>query len=307
MQEMSNEINIKNLLVSGAHFGSKTSEWHPKSRPYIYGIRNGVYIIDLETTVEMWRVTREFVVSTVASGGEVLFVGTKHNVSEVIKQEAERCGALYVNQRWLGGTLTNFKVIAKSLEKLKSLEEFIKKAEESKEEIRITKLELSRMHKEVEKLKRCIGGLRKLKFTFDAKGEVKVVLPKIIFITDTHKEELAVREARRLRIPIVALTDTTTNPEIVDYPIPTNDDSTKGLSLFTRAMADAVEEGNRLKALQELTALGQEMQPEAYANPTEPFLAEVPVKQIEEEKARKDSRNKLRNKELIVETKLRKN
>jgi small subunit ribosomal protein S2 len=307
MQEMSNEINIKNLLVSGAHFGSKTSEWHPKSRPYIYGIRNGVYIIDLETTVELWKRAREFVVATVAAGGEVLFVGTKHNISETIKQEAERCGALYVNQRWLGGTLTNFKVIAKSLEKLKSLEDFVKKAEEAPGEIRITKLELFRMHKEVEKLNRCIGGLRKLKFTFDAKGEVKVVLPKIIFITDTHREDLAVKEARRLRIPMVALADTTTNPEIVDYPIPTNDDSTKGLALFTRAMADAVEEGNRLKALQELTALGQEIQPEAYATVEKPFLEEVPAEQIEREKERKDKRNKFKNKDLVVETKLRKN
>lgn len=302
MFEMSNEISIKNLLVSGAHFGSKTADWHPKSKPFIYGIRNGVYIIDLETTVEMWKKAREFVVSTVAAGGSVLFVGTKDNISECVKVEAERCGALYVNQRWLGGTLTNFGVIARSLEKLTKLEEFVAKIEASAGSIKITKLELSKMHKEIQNLNRCIGGLRKLKFSFNADGKVIADLPKCIFITDTHKEELAVLEARRLRIPMVALADTTTDPEIVDYPIPTNDDSTKGLSLFTRAMADAVEEGNKLRALTELVALGQE----AEADPAVPFIEEVTAEQIEGEKARKEqSKAKHKDKNLVVETKLR--
>lgn len=223
-------VSMKMLLESGVHFGHQTNRWNPKMKPYIFGARNGIYIVDLQQTVQLFDVAYDFVVETVASGKKLLFVGTKRQAQESIKSEAERSGMPYVNQRWLGGMLTNFSTIKKSIDRLNKLDEMF----ESERVQAFPKKEIMKLQKEREKLQKVLGGIRSMER-----------LPGAVFIIDPKRELIAVREARRLSIPIVAITDTNCDPDDIDYIIPGNDDAIRAIKLFSSKMADAVEEGLR--------------------------------------------------------------
>jgi len=225
-------VTMKELLEAGVHFGHQTRRWNPKMEPYIFGSRNGIHIIDLQKTVQLMDVAYEFIRDTVAEGKTILFVGTKKQAQEAIYEEATRCGMFYVNHRWLGGTLTNFHTIRKSIEKLKRLE----RLEESPESQGLTKKELIKLTKKREKLRRNLGGIKDME-----------ELPGAIFIVDPKREEIAVREARKVGIPIVAIVDTNCDPDLIDYVIPGNDDAIRAVRFFSSKIADAVLEGKRLR------------------------------------------------------------
>jgi len=225
-------VTMKELLEAGVHFGHQTRRWNPKMEPYIFGSRNGIHIIDLQKTVQLMDVAYEFIRDTVAEGKTILFVGTKKQAQEAIYEQATRCGMFYVNHRWLGGTLTNFHTIRKSIEKLKRLE----RLEESPESQGLTKKELIKLTKKREKLRRNLGGIKDME-----------ELPGAIFIVDPKREEIAVREARKVGIPIVAIVDTNCDPDLIDYVIPGNDDAIRAVRLFSSKIADAVLEGKRLR------------------------------------------------------------
>jgi len=222
---------MKQLLESGVHFGHQTRRWNPKMKPYIFGERNGIYIIDLKKTVPMLREAYNFVRDTVAQGGSVLFVGTKKQAQETIQEEAARCNMPYVNQRWPGGMLTNYQTIRKSLEQMFELE----RLEESGEiELRVKK-ERNTMMKEKARLQKFLGGIRNMNG-----------LPTVLFIADCRKERIAIAEANKLKIPVVAIVDTNCDPDIVDYIIPANDDAIRAVRLVTSKMTEAVQEGKQL-------------------------------------------------------------
>ncbi len=228
---MAININMKQLLESGVHFGHQTRRWNPKMKPYIFGERNGIYIIDLKKTVPMLREAYNFVRDTVAQGGSVLFVGTKKQAQETIQEEAARCNMPYVNQRWPGGMLTNYQTIRKSLEQMFELE----RLEESGEiELRVKK-ERNTMMKEKARLQKFLGGIRNMNG-----------LPTVLFIADCRKERIAIAEANKLKIPVVAIVDTNCDPDIVDYIIPANDDAIRAVRLVTSKMTEAVQEGKQL-------------------------------------------------------------
>jgi small subunit ribosomal protein S2 len=224
-------ITMRQLLEAGVHFGHQTKRWNPKMRPFIFGARNGIHIIDLQHTVKLFNRAYNFIVSTVAQGDPVLFVGTKKQAQEVIQEEAKRCGQFYVTNRWLGGTLTNFKTVKGSIERLRSIE---KMAEDGTFE-RITKKEVLQLERERIKLEKSLGGIKNMG-----------TLPGALFIIDPKKEHIAVEEARRLEIPIVAITDTNCDPDLIDYVIPGNDDAIRAIKLFTSKIADAVIAGARI-------------------------------------------------------------
>ena len=227
---MAANISMKLLLESGVHFGHQTNKWNPKMKPYIFGARNGIYIIDLQQTVELFNVSYNFIVDTVASGKEVLFVGTKKQAQESIKAEAERAGMPYVNQRWLGGMLTNYKTIKKSIDRLNTLDKMF-----DDESINaFPKKEIMQLKKEREKLEKILGGIRRMKG-----------LPGALFIVDPKKENIAVHEARKLEVPLVSIVDTNCDPDEIDYIIPGNDDAIRAIKLFSMKVADAVLEGKR--------------------------------------------------------------
>jgi len=226
------DVTMKNLLEAGVHFGHQTSRWNPKMKPYIFGARNGIYIIDLQQTVKLFRDAYNFVRDLTAQGGQMLFVGTKKQAQDAIREEAERCGAFYVNTRWLGGMLTNFQTIKQSIERLKKLEEMLEDAQVAEA---LTKKELQGMRHEREKLLSSLGGIKGLR-----------KLPDALFVIDPKKEEIAVREANRLSIPVVAVVDTNCDPDVIDWKIPGNDDAIRAIRLFTAAIADAVLEGKVL-------------------------------------------------------------
>jgi len=221
-------VTVKQLLESGAHFGHQTSRWHPRMKRYIFTKRNGIHIIDLEQTVSMLSRAYEFVKQTAASGGKILFVGTKRQAQEAIVEEANRCGMFYVNQRWLGGTLTNFATIQKRIDYLVRLEDQQERGEFS----RLPKNEVMRLEKEIARLNRLIGGFKEM-----------TELPAAIFIVDITKEKAALAEANRVGIPVVAIADTNCDPTDIDYPVPTNDDAIKAIRLICSRIADAVLEG----------------------------------------------------------------
>lgn len=223
------EISMKQLLEAGVHFGHQTSRWNPKMKPYIFGARNGIHIIDLQQTVSMFKDLETAVRNLAESGGNVLFVGTKKQAHEAIKEEAERCGMFYVHNRWLGGTLTNFSTIRQSIERLRKLEEM---ENDPKIVEALTKKEMLGIKREKEKLEQSLGGI---------KGMRKV--PDAIFVVDPKQEEIAVKEARKLRIPVIAVIDTNCDPDMVDYKVPGNDDAIRAIRLFCAAIADAVIEG----------------------------------------------------------------
>ena len=223
-------VSMKQLLEAGVHFGHQTRRWNPKMAPYIFTERNGIYIIDREKTVKKLDEAYNFVRDVAANGGEVLFVGTKKQAGDSIKEEAERAGAHYVNARWLGGMLTNFKTIQKRIERLAQL----RKMEEDGTFELLPKKEVVKLKLEIEKLEKFIGGIKQMK-----------TLPAALFIVDPKKEKIAVSEARKLNIPIVAIVDTNCDPDEVDYVIPGNDDAIRAVKLIAGAMANAVMEGRQ--------------------------------------------------------------
>ncbi len=218
-------VTMKSLLESGVHFGHQVKRWDPRMKKYIFAQRNRIHIIDLQKTIVSIKDAYEAVRKATVAGKSVLFVGTKKQAQQAIAKEAERCGMYYVNNRWLGGMLTNFATIKKSLLRLKKLE----KMEVDGTFESLTKKEIASIQKEKAKLEKNLGGIKEMK-----------ELPGIIFIIDTHKEQIAVTEARRMGIPIVAVVDTNCNPEGIDYPIPGNDDAIRAITLFTQIIANAV-------------------------------------------------------------------
>ena len=233
-------VTMKSLLESGVHFGHQVKRWDPRMKKYIFAQRNGIHIIDLQKTIGAIKDSYEAVRKVVTSGKSVLFVGTKKQAQQAVQKEAERCGMYYVNNRWLGGMLTNFSTIKKSLQRLKKIE----KMEIDGTFDNLTKKEVAALQKEKSKLEKNLGGIKEMK-----------ELPGAIFIIDTHKEQLAVAEARRMGIPIIAVVDTNCNPEGIDFPIPGNDDAIRAISLFTSIIANAVIESDNeagLKILENL-------------------------------------------------------
>lgn len=223
-------ITMKQLLEAGVHFGHQTRRWNPKMSPYIYMERNGIYIIDLQQTVKKFEEAYEFVKSVAAEGKGVLFVGTKKQAQETIKEEAIRSSMYYVNERWLGGMLTNYKTIKRRVLRLKQLE---KMEEEGAFDV-LTKKEVAKLINERERLERFLGGIKDME-----------KLPGVIFVVDPRKERIAVAEARKLNIPVVAIVDTNCDPDEVDYVIPGNDDAIRAVKLITAKIADAVIEGKQ--------------------------------------------------------------
>lgn len=237
-------VSMKQLLEAGVHFGHQTRRWNPKMKPYIFTERNGIYIIDLQKTVKMIEEAYEFVRNLSANGGTVLFVGTKKQAQEAVAEEATRCGMFYVNQRWLGGMLTNFVTIKGRIQRLRQLEEWA----ETGYFDRLPKKEVNLLLREKEKLEKYLGGIKGMSD-----------LPSALFVVDPRKEDIAVTEARRLGIPIVGIVDTNCDPDKVDYVIPGNDDAIRAVKLITARIADAVIEGR--EGVQGVTA-APEMQEE---------------------------------------------
>ena len=222
---------MKQLLEAGVHFGHQTSRWNPKMRRYIFGARNGIHIIDLQQTVTMFRTACDFVRQIAAGGGAVLFVGTKKQAQDPIRREAERCGGMYVNTRWLGGTLTNFQTIKQSIERLKRLEEQLADTESA---ALLKKKERLMIQRDVDKLRVNLQGIRDMK-----------KLPDVMFVIDPDREDIAVNEANRLGIPVVAVVDSNCDPDRINYCIPGNDDAIRAIRLFCSAVADAVGDGSQ--------------------------------------------------------------
>lgn len=221
---------LKQLLEAGTHFGHQTKRWNPKMAPYIFGERNAIYIIDLEKTVERLRLAQDFLRELARKGDIVLFAGTKRQAQDIIREQAQACGMYWVSHRWLGGLLTNFSTIKKSIARLKEIE----KMEKDGLFKSFTKKEVSLLLKEREKLERNLGGIKDMER-----------LPSALFVVDSKKEELAVKEAKKMGIPVVALIDTNCNPELIDYPIPGNDDALKSIRLITTLIAEAVASGRK--------------------------------------------------------------
>lgn len=224
-------VSVRDLLESGAHFGHQTKRWNPKMRQFIFTARNGIHIIDLQKTVSGLTDAYNFIVDTVAKNNKVLFVGTKKQAQEVIIEEATRAGQLYITQRWLGGTLTNFVTIRRRLRYLADLEAQRDRGDFS----RLTKAEALKLEEEISKLNRVFGGVK----TMDR-------LPGALFVIDPREEDIAVHEACKVGIPVVAMVDTNCNPDLIDYIIPCNDDAIRSIKLITGKMADAVIEGSHV-------------------------------------------------------------
>ena len=220
-------ISMKELLEAGVHFGHQTRRWNPKMRPYIFGKRNGIYIVDLQKTLQLFEEASNFVRDLASSGGTVLFVGTKRQAQDVVREEATRSSMSYVATRWLGGTLTNFATVRKSVERLKEIERQL-----ATEDSQLTKKERGTLERGRAKMDKNLGGIREMES-----------LPEAIFVIDTNHEHNAVHEANRLGIPVVAVVDTNCDPDLVDYPIPGNDDAIRAIKLFTSRVADSVLEG----------------------------------------------------------------
>lgn len=225
---MAVKINLRTLLEAGCHYGHQTRRWNPKMKPYIFGERNGIYILDLKQTVLGADKAYSFLRDTAAHGGRILFVGTKKQAQEPIAQEAERCGMPYINQRWLGGMLTNFVTMRSRIDRMEELEAMV----EDGRMALLPKKEQAVLGKELEKLQRNLGGARDLH-----------ALPQALFVVDSKREEIAIKEANRLHIPVVSLLDTNSDPDVVDYGIPANDDAIRSVALMCELAADAVLAG----------------------------------------------------------------
>lgn len=229
-------VTIKDMLEAGVHFGHQTNRWNPKMKPYIFGERNGICIIDLQQTLPSFKKAYDFVRDTVANGESVLFVGTKRQAIEIVEEEASRCEMFFVTQRWLGGMLTNFQTIRRSVNQLRKFED----AKTDGTHERLKKKEVLLMEKEREKLNKYLGGIKGMEN-----------LPGCVYVLDIRLQHTTVKEANRLGIPVVAIVDTNCDPGSIDYPIPGNDDAIRSLKLFTAQIADACMEGMQLRAKQE--------------------------------------------------------
>ena len=244
LSPVATSVSIKDLLEAGVHFGHQTKRWNPKMKDFIFGERNGIYIIDLQKTHRLLQDALQFVQELSATGRTILFVGTKRQAQEAVAAEAKRCGMPYVNERWLGGLLTNFVTVRKSLDRVRELEMML--ADAAKD--RLTKREVARLDKERTKLERNLQGIRTMKNVPDA-----------IFVIDTRKEAIAVKEARKLKIPVVGIVDTNCDPDEVDYVVPGNDDALRAIKLFAGRLADAVISGRGMreaKAAEAAAAMG---------------------------------------------------
>lgn len=245
-------FTMRQLLEAGVHYGHHTRRWNPKMSPYIFGVRNGVHIIDLQQSVPLLHQAMEAIRNTVAAGGRVLFVGTKSQASEKIKESAKRCGQYYINRRWLGGTLTNWKTVNQSIKRMKEMEERLNEA------AGLTKKEALDLERSFNKLDMALGGIREM-------GG----LPDILFIIDTNKEAIAVQEARRLNIPVIAVLDSNSDPEGVAYPIPGNDDALRAIGLYCDLISGAILDGLQAEMVSAGIDLGESV--------------EAPVENFEEE------------------------
>lgn len=258
-------ITMKDLLEAGVHFGHQTKRWNPKMKDFIFGQRNGIYIIDLQKTIRIFKEALQFVISVSDDGKKILMVGTKKQAQDIIKDYATKCESCYVNQRWLGGLLTNFSVIRGSVEKLIELEEM---KEDGRWDI-LSKKEQSKLEKVYRKLSKNLGGIKDM-----------LELPGALFVIDSVKEDIAIAEAQKLNIPIIAIVDTNGDPENIDYPIPGNDDAVRAIELFTSKVSGAIVEGKKKKIEREL----QEEKKEEESSEIEPLLSseETPLAEGEE-------------------------
>ena len=255
------EITMKQLLESGVHFGHQTNRWDPKMKPYIYGARSGIYIIDLQKTLVRFQEAEKVVRDMARAGKKILFVATKKQAQELIAEEATRCGMYYINQRWLGGTLTNFTTIRKSIARLHELE----KMDEENQFDLLHKKEALRMRREIDKLNKFFRGIKNMKD-----------LPDALFIVDTRKEKIALAEGKKLGIKIIAMVDTNSNPDDVDYPIPANDDAMRSIKLFASRFADICLEGQEMnRIIQEKENAKKEEAKKAEAKKAEAKKAEA--------------------------------
>jgi small subunit ribosomal protein S2 len=262
-------VTMKELLEAGVHFGHETKRWDPKMKPFIFGARNGIYIIDLQKTVQLFKEAYQFVRDIVAKGEYILFVGTKKQAQETIHEQATRCNMFYVNHRWLGGMLTNFQTIKRSIDRLNKLEAM------KNEEIYnlLPKKEVIELEKERSRLERSLGGIK----TMDR-------LPGAVFVVDPKKERIAVREARKIAIPSIGIVDTNCNPEEVDYIIPGNDDAIRAIHLFASKIADAAIEGRQIYEKQLQTEEAKEQKEAAeQAKSSEEIQVEEVIEGVEEE------------------------
>ena len=231
-------ISMKELLEAGVHFGHSKSRWNPKMAPYLYGVKNGIHIIDLNQTLVLLEEAYNFVSDSVAQGQEIIFVGTKRQAKEILKEEAERCGAYYINERWVGGLLTNFQTVRRSLQKLNKLERM---EAEGVFDV-LPKKEVRKLRRQMEKLRKLYGGIREM-----------TKIPEIMWVVDTVRESIAIQEAKKLGIKVVAIADSNCDPDVIDYVVPGNDDAIKSIKLLTSKIADAVEEGkNRRESAEEI-------------------------------------------------------
>ncbi|HZX10097.1 MAG TPA: 30S ribosomal protein S2 [Acidobacteriota bacterium] len=263
---------MKELLEAGVHFGHQTRRWNPKMEDYIFCQRNGIYIVDLQKTIKIFKEALDFISNVVEEGKEVLFVGTKKQAQDIIKEYAEKCEVNYVNQRWLGGLLTNFDQVRQSAEKLVELEEM---KEDGRWDL-LLKKEQSKLDKIYKKLQKNIGGVKNMK-----------ELPGAIFIVDSIKEEIAVAEARKINIPIIAIVDTNGDPDNIDFPIPGNDDALRAIELFTSKISEAIVEAKKKrieKELMESEKEKEEEEKEEASEPSEKEEQEEPLKPDESEK-----------------------
>jgi small subunit ribosomal protein S2 len=231
-------VSIKDLLEAGVHFGHQTRRWNPKMKQFIFGERNGIYIIDLQKTHKLLQEALQFVQELAAQGRNVLFIGTKRQAQEAIAEEAKRCGMPFVTERWLGGLLTNFLTVRRSLERLRELEMTLTGPQETQRE-RLTKKELAGLDKERQRLEKNLSGIKGMK-----------TVPDAVFVIDTRREAIAVAEARKLKIPVIGILDTNSDPDEVDVPIPGNDDALRAIRLFASKVADAVLAGRGLREAQ---------------------------------------------------------
>jgi small subunit ribosomal protein S2 len=260
------EITMKQMLEAGLHFGHQTRRWNPKMKPYIFAPRNGIYIINLDKSIRLFRKAYEYILNETSKGGYVLFVGTKRQAQAIIKEEAERCGMYFINHRWLGGTLTNFQTIKKGVDRLKSIEAMQEDGSINK----FPKKEVLLMEKERGKLQRNIGGIKNMRS-----------LPAAVFVIDPNKEQIAVKEANKLNIPVIALADTNCSPDGISYIIPGNDDAIRAIKLITAALADAVLDGR--SQLKEKDAVVEEMVEQAMAESPENVSEETEAEDFQEE------------------------
>ncbi|MFA6619239.1 MAG: 30S ribosomal protein S2 [Candidatus Neomarinimicrobiota bacterium] len=224
-------ITIENLISAGAHFGHLTSKWNPKMKKYVFMEKNGIHVIDLEQTLKALEAANKYVSDIVRNGGEILFVGTKKQAKNVLEDEAIRCGAHYITERWLGGALTNFQTIRRSIRRLEQLQ---READNEDAWKNLTKKEILGLEREREKLELLHRGIQKMRR-----------LPDAVFVVDTIEEKIAVHEARKLDIPVIAIADTNADPEVIDIPIPANDDSIRAIHLITKTLADTILEAKR--------------------------------------------------------------